>query len=137
MRTPELATVATHWGLYGQVREQAQRAGHVLPDFETFWQGGPIVLPAQEQAPPLLAAFAADPAAHPLLTPSGLIELYSDRIASFGYDDCPLHPAWLEPSEWLGAQAAQKHPLHLVSNAPVVAFLRGMWCVFTTRAARA
>lgn len=104
--------------LYSQACEQAQRAGHALPDFDMFWQGGPIVLPAPAQSVPLLAAFAADPAANPLPTPSGLIELYSDKIASYGYDDCPPHPAWLEPVEWLGAQAAQKHPLHLVSNAP-------------------
>ncbi len=45
------------------------------------------------------------PDAHPLKTPSGKIELYSERIASFGYDDCPPHPAWLAPDEWLGAPA--------------------------------
>ena len=50
------------------------------------------------------------------LTPSGKIELFSDTIAGFGYDDCLGHPAWLTPAEWLGeAEAGQ---LHLISNQP-------------------
>ena len=38
----------------------------------------------------------------PLPTPSGQIEIFSETIAGFGYDDCPGHPAWIEPAEWLG-----------------------------------
>ncbi|NIP72913.1 MAG: hypothetical protein GWO16_07715, partial [Gammaproteobacteria bacterium] len=49
-----------------------------------------------------LGDFRADPAAHPLGTPSGRIEIFSETIAGFGYDDCPGHPAWMEPLEWLG-----------------------------------
>ncbi len=54
----------------------------------------------------LFGDFRADPAKHRLATPSGRIELYSDRIAGFGYDDCPPHPSWIEPAEWLGAASA-------------------------------
>jgi anaerobic selenocysteine-containing dehydrogenase len=42
---------------------------------------------------------AAIPKTAPLRTPSGRIELYSDEIARFAYDDCPPHPAWVEPAE--------------------------------------
>jgi len=66
----------------------------------------------------LFESFRADPDANPLKTPSGRIELYSERIASFGYDDCPPHPAWLAPDEWLGAPAAKRFPLHLVTIQP-------------------
>src|SRR5205814_10578370 len=31
-----------------------------------------------------------------LNTPSRRIEISSDTIALFGYDDCPAHPAWLD-----------------------------------------
>ncbi len=55
---------------------------------------------------------------HPLRTPSGRIELFSAEIASFGYADCPGHPAWLPPTEWLGASAVVRHPLHLVTSQP-------------------
>jgi len=48
--------------------------------------------------------------------PSGISNYRS--IESFGYDDCPPHPAWLEPVEWLGSAKAKDFPLHLVSNQP-------------------
>ena len=63
------------------------------------------------------AAVSIDPAAHRVPTPSGKIELFSERIASFGYADCPGHPAWFEPTEWLGA-ANPRYPLHLISSQP-------------------
>jgi biotin/methionine sulfoxide reductase len=63
-------------------------------------------------------AFRADPEANPLQTLSGRIELYSERIASFGHDDCPGHPTWLPPAEWLGAPGAARYPLHLVTIQP-------------------
>ncbi len=53
---------------------------------------------------------------HPLPTPSGRIELYSDTIAGFGYSDCPPLPTYTEPKEWLGN--ADRFPLHLISNQP-------------------
>jgi len=66
----------------------------------------------------LLSEFRVDPDKHRLATPSGRIELYSERIARFAYDDCPPHPTWLEPYEWLGATAAATYPIHLVSGQP-------------------
>jgi biotin/methionine sulfoxide reductase len=53
-----------------------------------------------------------------LNTPSGKIELFSSKIASFNYEDCPGHPLWLEPLEWLGSAMARKYPVHLLSNKP-------------------
>jgi biotin/methionine sulfoxide reductase len=66
----------------------------------------------------MLAAFRADPETNRLKTPSGKIEIFSERIASFGYDDCPGHAVWPEPAEWLGAKAADRHPLHMLSDQP-------------------
>src|SRR3954453_5787116 len=65
-----------------------------------------------------MAGFRADPEGAALRTPSGRIEIFSETIASFGYDDCPGHPAWLEPAEWLGSPLAARYPLPLVSNQP-------------------
>jgi biotin/methionine sulfoxide reductase len=56
--------------------------------------------------------------AHPLKTPSGKIEIFSEKIASFGYDDCPGHAVWLEPAEWLGSKKAERYPLHMLSDQP-------------------
>jgi biotin/methionine sulfoxide reductase len=66
--------------------------------------------------PSQLVAFRNDPNGSPLKTPSGRIELYSATIEGFGYEDCPPHPSWLEPYEWLGGVG--RYPLHLISNQP-------------------
>src|SRR3546814_12286587 len=51
-------------------------------------------------------------------SPSGKIEIFSETVDGFGYDDCPGHPVWREPDEWLGAPLAERFPLHLMSNQP-------------------
>ncbi len=98
------------------------RTAHAeLPDFEAFWARGYAALNEGEAAPaPVtpLADFVADPEGKPLETPSGRIEIASATIAGFGYDDCPGHPAWLAPEEWLGSPLAQRYPLHLLSPQP-------------------
>jgi biotin/methionine sulfoxide reductase len=101
--------------LYGRWRERL-RTNTAIPDFDGFWNSGFIELPRRADDYILLAEFRNDPEQKRLATPSGRIELYSERIAGFGYDDCPPHPTWLEPAEWLGA--AGDYPLHLVSSQP-------------------
>lgn len=53
-----------------------------------------------------LDAFRQDPERHPLSTPSGRIELYSSAVADADLEDCPGHPTWLEPAEWLGGRSS-------------------------------
>jgi len=101
--------------LYGRWRERL-RTNTEVPDFDGFWDTGFFQLPRRADDYVMLAEFRADPQSKKLSTPSGRIELYSERIAGFGYDDCPPHPTWLEPSEWLGASGP--YPLHLVSSQP-------------------
>ncbi|HSV47570.1 MAG TPA: molybdopterin guanine dinucleotide-containing S/N-oxide reductase [Ramlibacter sp.] len=88
------------------------------PGFDAFWERGHIRLPEPRKSFVLMADFRADPRAHALKTPSGRIELSSQRIAGFGYDDCPGHPSWMPPAEWLGDARAARWPLHLVSSQP-------------------
>jgi biotin/methionine sulfoxide reductase len=104
--------------LYDRARQQAAQHRVDLPSFEAFWETGHVELPVPDDPPVLFAAYRADPHAHPLKTPSGRIEIFSDTIAAFGYEDCPGHPVWLEPAEWLGSEQAQIYPLHLLSNQP-------------------
>lgn len=99
-------------------RQQAARHRIELPDFDSFWAQGHVALPVPEKPTVLLEDFRRDPDAHPLPTPSGRIEIFSERVASFGYADCPGHAVWLEPAEWLGASKAGEYPLHLISNQP-------------------
>jgi biotin/methionine sulfoxide reductase len=104
--------------LYEKAREKSARADVSLPAFEEFWDAGMAEAIGTQEPPVMLAEFRSDPEAHPLKTPSGKIEIYSERIASFGYDDCPPHATWLEPIEWLGAKSAERYPLHLLSDQP-------------------
>ncbi len=102
--------------IWDEFRARAQ--SNEVPDFDRFWETGFVEIPQRSEDHVLLAEFRADPETHRLKTPSGRIELYSERIAGFGYDDCPPHPAWIEPAEWLGAREAADFPLHLVSSQP-------------------
>ena len=88
------------------------------PDFDSFWRTGRVALDPTAAAGVFLADFRADPAAHPLATPSGRIELHSATVAGFGLADCPGHPVWLEPGEWHGAARAADYPLVLLANNP-------------------
>ena len=104
--------------IYAQVRADAQAgAGFEMPDFDAFWEAGSARVPFEREVV-YLAGFRADPQAHPLATESGRIVLGSRTLAALGYDDCPAHPAWLEPEEWLGASAAGEGALHLISQQP-------------------
>jgi biotin/methionine sulfoxide reductase len=104
--------------LYERTSAAARRQGFDLPDFATFWDGGIVEVPPSANFAEHMHAFRQDPVSHPLSTPSGRIELASATIAGFGYADCPGHPAWLEPSEWLGSPLTGRYPLHLLANQP-------------------
>jgi biotin/methionine sulfoxide reductase len=87
------------------------------PSFDQFWADGALRLPT-EPGLTLLSDFRADPHTHRLNTPSGRIEIFSADIDGFGYTDCFGHPAWFEPTEWLGGARAATFPLHLLANQP-------------------
>ncbi|MGY6635442.1 MAG: molybdopterin-dependent oxidoreductase [Alkalilacustris sp.] len=103
--------------LYDTSRAAAARGGVTLPDWDTLQRDGWARVPAPDRPTVLMESFRADPEARPLKTPSGRIEIFSQTIAGFGYADCPGHPAWLEPMEWLG-NAGPEAPLHLISTQP-------------------
>lgn len=87
------------------------------PPFDDFWYGGPVRMRTEDDLT-LFEDFRSDPAANPLRTPSGLLEIFSADIDSFGYDDCAGHPTWYEPDEWLGSPRVERFPLHLIANQP-------------------
>ncbi|MEX3020438.1 molybdopterin guanine dinucleotide-containing S/N-oxide reductase [Kluyvera sp. STS39-E] len=104
---------------YNIAAERGASQQVTLPPFERFWQDNQLIeMPESEQNAAFVrfGAFRADPQANPLKTPSGKIEIYSERIASFQYPDCPPHPMWLEPDEWHGN--AQPGQLQLLSAHP-------------------
>jgi len=104
--------------LYAVSRQQAARHGVELPDFESFWAQGYAEVAEPDEPFVLFESFRQDPQANPLKTPSGRIEIASRTIAGFDYPDCPGHPTWMEPEEWLGGERAGRFPLHMISGQP-------------------
>jgi len=105
--------------LYAGFYDGATASGIAVPTLEELREQNWVKLDTAtvEQPKPVLRRFRADPDGAALKTPSGRIEIFSDTIDGFGYDDCPGHPVWLPPVEWQGAATAEA-PLHLVSPQP-------------------
>jgi biotin/methionine sulfoxide reductase len=104
--------------LYELWRARLAAGDHAVPTFDDFWAHGSAEVPLEPQPRSWLDEYRADPVANALDTPSGRIELFSETIDSFGYDDCPGHPVWMAPEEWLGGSLAGAYSLALVSNQP-------------------
>jgi biotin/methionine sulfoxide reductase len=102
--------------IWGVSRQNAASEGIDLPDWDTLHEDGWFRVPTPSKPTITMEAFRKDPKSHPLDTPSGKIEIFSATIDSFGYDDCPGHPVWIEPAEWLGRATFDQ--LHLISNQP-------------------
>jgi biotin/methionine sulfoxide reductase len=104
--------------IYEGVRAAAAATAHSLPGFQEFWGKGSLELPPPERDFVLFEDFRRDPDGYPLKTPSGRIEIASATIAGFGYDDCPMHPSWIAPIEWLGSPRSEHWPIHLLTHQP-------------------
>jgi len=104
--------------LYDEWRGKLAERGRAVPGFDEFWASDGLELPVASESQVAFADFRADPEGHPLTTPTGKIEIFSETIDSYRYPDCPGHPVWREPDEWLGSPAAQRFRLQLVANQP-------------------
>jgi biotin/methionine sulfoxide reductase len=103
--------------MYETTRASAMERGGSMPDFDAFWESGHADVP-QLPLEPSLARLRSDPVAHPLKTESGKLVLYSRTLEACAYPDCPPHPKWMEPPEWLGAAKRKDYPFHLLSAQP-------------------
>jgi biotin/methionine sulfoxide reductase len=104
--------------LYEPTRTALVKLGRDAPDFDTFWAAGELLLPTLPWDGGVVREFRCDPGRRKLPTPTGMVEIASATIASFGYDDCPNHPAWMPPVEGVGSPLMREFPLHLVANQP-------------------
>lgn len=104
--------------LYDRYRQLMAEHEIEAPNFDEFWEAGYFEPPVDGEPVVLMEAFRNDPEASPLGTPSGKIEIYSETIAGYEYEDCPGHPTWMEPAEWLGSKRTAQYPLHMISNQP-------------------
>lgn len=89
-----------------------------MPDFDEFWRQGYVYF-GEGEPWTRHADFRDDPEINPLGTPSGLIEIFSRKIAKYQYDDCPGHPTWMEKSERShGGPGSDKFPIWMQSCHP-------------------
>jgi trimethylamine-N-oxide reductase (cytochrome c) len=98
---------------------------HEFVTWEDFQDKQYFIMPTDpewEKVPAGLREFCEDPEAHPLQTPSGKLEFYSQRLADHYPNDTergPL-PKWVEKSDFhderIGGERAKKYPLLLMSN---------------------
>ena len=103
--------------IYKQTFDRAAAANIEIPGYKKFREQKWFKISDPTEPTIMLKDFREDPKKNPLNTPSGKIEIFSKTVANFNYDDCPGHPVWLEPCEWLG-KVNKKYPLHLISNQP-------------------
>ena len=107
--------------MWTETTDRAREHGLVLPEFEEFWNGdgyhAPVSVLAEERF--ALERFRTDLVANPLKTPSGKVEIFSEKIAAFALDDCPGHPVWNNKQEFLGSERSKQFPFALVSNQPI------------------
>lgn len=104
--------------LYDTARARAVRMEMPWPSFEEFWERGYFEIPKAGTGAVMMEEFRCDPELNRLATPSGRIEIFSETVAGFGYPDCPGHPTWFAPAEWLGSPKARSYPLHLLTTQP-------------------
>ncbi len=104
--------------IYEAGSKASKANGLEMPSFEEFWKTGYVLFPVSEESERYnyFGDFRKNPVANPLGTQSGKIEIYSQKIASYKYEDCPPSPTWLEPKEWLGGEVAKEYPLALLTS---------------------
>ena len=100
--------------LYEPTRARLAALNLPAPSFDEFWALGTLDIPQQPDDGGRLRRFRDDPSAHPLPTPSGKIEIFSETIAGFGEADCPGHPTWFPAAD----KPSPTAPLLLIANQP-------------------
>ncbi|MCG9096926.1 trimethylamine-N-oxide reductase TorA [Laribacter hongkongensis] len=103
--------------LYEACRKENARK-FPMPPFGEFWKKGYVLFPAG-QPTVRHAEFREDAELNALGTPSGFIEIFSRKIANYGYADCPGHPVWMEKQERShGGPRSDRYPLWMQSVHP-------------------
>jgi anaerobic dimethyl sulfoxide reductase subunit A len=113
--------LADRLGLFGYSEKSEQEwllefltATPGLPDYET-WKKKSFLEVAHEKPWIAFQKQIEDPDHHPFLTPSGKIEIYSQKLADMNNPVIPPIPQYIEPWEGPRDPLARKYPLQLVS----------------------
>ncbi|RYU47952.1 molybdopterin guanine dinucleotide-containing S/N-oxide reductase [Aliivibrio finisterrensis] len=89
---------------YKTAQQGGRNARVPMMNFSKFWEANKLIemkWNAKNAEFVRFGDFRKDPIMNPLGTPSGKIEIFSKTIESYKLDDCPPHPVWMEPTEWM------------------------------------
>ncbi|WP_305830801.1 molybdopterin-dependent oxidoreductase [Photobacterium leiognathi] len=102
---------------YDKAYTDNQKRGINMPVFEKFWTQDNAIFeyPGQNDFV-RYADFKEDPDLDGLATDSGLIQLFSQKIANANLKDCPPYPSWMETSDWKERSSGEF--FHLVTLHP-------------------
>lgn len=102
------------------IRWSYEKSKSAVP-FEEFWEKGHVQFEISENNRRYVryADFRDNPIKNHLRTPSGRIEIFSEKVASFGYHDCPGYPRWIKPSESPKSYHSKRYPYQLMSPHPL------------------
>lgn len=125
-------------GFYKGAQAIGRQNRIAMPNFSYFWKQNQLIEMKWNEANAKFvrySSFREDPILNPLGTPSGKIEIFSKTIEGFKYSDCPPHPMWMPPTEWVGnAQADElqlmtSHAAHRLHSQLNYAALREQYAI--------
>ncbi|NPV65937.1 MAG: molybdopterin-dependent oxidoreductase [Anaerolineae bacterium] len=91
--------------------------GNIYGNRESFEARGSMTVPYTENPPVAFADFIADPAAKPLSTPSGLIEIFSTAMAAVNKpEEVPPIPKYIQEWESPFGPEAEEYPLQAIGH---------------------
>lgn len=101
--------------LYESAARRGRAVGLPMPDFKDFWRRGYLIYDLQDTGRKFTALedLRRNPRLARLATESGLVQIVSPKIASFGYKDCPGMPQFFAPTEG-GNRKLPGYPLSLI-----------------------
>jgi biotin/methionine sulfoxide reductase len=101
--------------IYEEFRQNARKENIDVPSLDELRSKNWVKLDVQGQRQTSgFARFRVAPEKYPLNTPSGRIEIFSETIAGFGYENMPGHAVWTAPDDLDSA----RYPFNLVSPQP-------------------
>ena len=89
---------------YKTAQKGGRNARVPMMNFSKFWEANKLIEMKWNEKNAQFVRFGDfrnDPIMNPLGTPSGKIEIFSKTIEGYKLDDCPPHPMWIEPTEWM------------------------------------
>ncbi|ABU73357.1 molybdopterin-dependent oxidoreductase [Vibrio campbellii] len=102
---------------YDKAYEANQKKGIEMPTFESFWTDKTAFIRYEGNNKYVRhQSFRDDPDLDGLATDSGLIQLFSQKVANANLKDCTPYASWIEPTDW--KERVSGEYMHMVTLHP-------------------